>query len=253
MVVSGSGLTTDLLPPIGATSPWSEIIPFPIHGIVGHPLEIQLLDAGDDKVVLHSRGRLHAYQGFTPAQTCFTVRLAALLGARVLVLTNSAGGLHEHHRPGDLLVLQDQLNLSGLNPLYGEPPEAWGPRFPDMSAAFDPALRQQLLGYGEELEIPLKEGVYAGLLGPSYETPAEVRMLRQLGGDAVGMSTVLEVIAARHMGLRCAGISLITNPGAGVTDEILDHVDVLTKGREAASHLRQLLGRLLSDPKTYSA
>ncbi len=251
MVVSGSGLTTNLMPPLGESTPWAEVIPFPIHGIVGHPLEIQLLDGGEGRVVLHSRGRLHAYQGFTAAQTCFTVRLAALLGIEILVLTNSAGGLKKEHTPGSLVAIRDHLNLTGLNPLCGEPPEAWGPRFPDMTVAYDAELRTLLKAHGEELGIPLVEGIYAGLLGPSYETPAEVRMLAQLGGDAVGMSTVLEVIAARHMGVRVACVSLITNPGAGVSDEVLDHEDVLRHGREAADHLRQLLGRLLADPNAY--
>lgn len=248
MVVSGSGLTTDLGRSIAGPTPWAEVLPFRVWGIEGHPLDIELLEPSAGRVVLYSRGRLHAYQGYTPAQVVFTVRLAALLGAEMLVLTNSSGGLHPHHRSGDLVVIRDHLNLSGMNPLAGVFPAAWGPQFPDLATAYDPALRALILEIAEELGIAVSVGVYAGLAGPSYETPAEVEMLRTLGGDVVGMSTVLEVIAARHMGLRCACLSLISNPAAGVTDEILDHADVLARGREAAGKIARLLARLLAHP-----
>ncbi|MCP4655325.1 MAG: purine-nucleoside phosphorylase [bacterium] len=248
MVVSGSGLATDLGRRIAGPTPWAEVLPFRVWGIEGHPLEIELLEPSAGRVVLYSRGRLHAYQGYTPAQVVFTVRLAALLGAEILVLTNSSGGLHPHHRSGDLVVIRDHLNLSGMNPLAGVLPAAWGPQFPDLATAYDPALRALIPEIAEELGIAVSVGVYAGLAGPSYETPAEVGMLRSLGADVVGMSTVLEVIAARHMGLRCVCLSLISNPAAGVTDEILDHADVLARGREAAGKIARLLARLLAHP-----
>jgi len=167
--------------------------------------------------------------------------LAALLGAEVLIMTNAAGGLDPQCHPGQLTVVRDHINLSGRNPLRGEPPAGWGPRFPDMTNAYDPGLRGQLLD-----TIELGEGVYAGLAGPSYETPAEIRMLRTIGADLVGMSTVLEVIAARHMGMRCAVLSLITNLAAGVSDEPLDHEEVLEFGRAAANDVQRLLKRVLA-------
>lgn len=249
MVVSGSGLaTTELGQRLQGPLPWSELLPFPVRGIEGHPLEIELLEPLPDRVVLYSRGRLHAYQGYTPAQVVYSVRLAAQLGIGVLVLTNSSGGIQPGQNVGDLVLLRDHINLSGLNPLTGSFPSSWGPQFPDMLQAYDPALRRLLLELADELSIDLDEGVYCSVAGPSYETPAEVRMLRAVGGDLVGMSTVLEVIAARHMGVRCAAISLVSNPAAGVTDEVLDHADVLARGRQASGKIGNLLSGLLRHP-----
>lgn len=249
MVVSGSGLATELGRSIVESSPWSDLLPFEPWGIEGHPLEIDLIEPCDGRVVLYSRGRLHAYQGFTAAQTVFQVRLAALLGAGVVILTNSSGGLCEDHHPGDLVLIRDQLNLSGLNPLAGSFPNAWGPQFPDMAAAYEPALQELFRASARELGIELKEGVYAGMFGPSYETPAEVRMLRGMGVDLVGMSMVLEVVAGHHMGVRCAGLSVVSNPAAGIGgEEVLDHADVLVQGREAARHVARLLGHVLTHP-----
>ena len=253
MVVAGSGLSTQLGRSIVGPTSWADLLPFPVWGIVGHPLEIELLEPIEGRTILYSRGRLHAYQGYSAAQTVFTVRLARLLGAEILVLTNSSGGLQPHHRAGELLLIKDHLNMTGMNPLWGEFPKTpapggWGPQFPDMMNAYDPELRARLRAVAEELEIALPEGVYAGMAGPSYETPAEVRMLRTMGGDAVGMSTVLEIIAAHHMGMRCACISVISNPGAGVTDDILDHDDVLVQGKKAGKQVARILERFLTQP-----
>ncbi len=249
MVVSGSGLaTTELGQRLQGPLPWGELLPFTVRGIAGHPLEIELLEPLPGRVVLYSRGRLHAYQGYTPAQVVFSVRLAAQLGISVLVLTNSSGGLHPEQNTGDLVLLEDHINLSGLNPLTGSFPPSWGPQFPDMLQAYDPSLRRLLHELASEQSIPLNEGVYCSVAGPSYETPSEVRMLRAVGGDLVGMSTVLEVIAARHMGVRCAALSLISNPAAGVTDEVLDHADVLERGRQASGKFGSLLSGLLHHP-----
>lgn len=253
MVVSGSGLATSLGRRVAGPLPWTELLPFPASGIEGHALEVEVLETDAGRTILYSRGRLHAYQGFTAAQVVFTVRLAALLGVQVLVLTNSSGGLQPTQHPGDLVVIRDHINLSGLTPLLGPFPEAWGPQFPDMAAAYDPALRALLWAGGKALGIDLGEGVYVGLLGPTYETPAEVRMLRTLGGDMVGMSTVLETIAGHHMGMRCVGLSMISNPGAGITDEVLVHADVLERAKAAAGKIGSLLGWLVAHPDLMKA
>lgn len=248
MVVSGSGLAMDLGPSLVGRQSWASLLPFEIAAIEGHPLEIELVEPVPGRVVLSSRGRVHAYQGHSAAETVFTVRLAALLGTKLLLLTNSAGGLHPHHRPGDLVVLRDHLNLSGMNPLWGRFPKAWGPQFPDMLRAYDRNLRRLIGRCAAELGIEMQEGVYAGLPGPSYETPAEVQMLARLGADTVGMSTVLEVIAAHHMGVRCGCISVVANPAAGVTEETLDHADVLARGKDAAQRLGSLISAVLKHP-----
>ena len=247
-LVSGSGLATDLALPSAGRVPLQRFIPWPVHAVVGHPLEVELLLPPGAPPVAYFRGRLHSYQGYTAAQTVFPIRLAAVLGAKTLLLTNAAGGVAERLRPGQLALVTDQLNLTGLSPLTGRPPESWGPRFPDMIDAYDPRLRHLLAGHAAALGIELVEGVYGGLAGPAYETPAEVRMLRTLGADLVGMSTVLEVIAARHMGVRCACISLVANPGAGMVAETLDHEEVLAAGRADAERLRRLFERVLVDP-----
>ncbi|MEM9555810.1 MAG: purine-nucleoside phosphorylase [Acidobacteriota bacterium] len=246
LVVSGSGLATDLGTTLEGPVPWAEILPFPVVGIEGHPLTAELLEVAPGRVVLSSRGRLHAYQGYTLPQVVFTIRLVALLGSELLLMTNSAGGLHAHHRPGDLVLLRDHLNLTGLNPLWGRFPSAWGVQFPDMMRAYDPDLRTVVRACADELDLAIEDGVYAGVAGPSYETPAEVRMLRGLGGDVVGMSTVPEIIAGHHIGLRCGCVSVVANAAAGVTDEVLDHADVLARGRDAAVQVARLFQRVLA-------
>ena len=248
MVVSGSGLAADLGRRVEGPHFWADLLPFPVDGIEGHPLTVELLQPVPGRVVLSSRGRLHAYQGYTLPQVVFTIRLARLLGASVLVMTNSSGGLDPAMAPGDLVLLTDHLNLTGANVLHGAFPPAWGPQFPDMSAAYDPQLRRLIQDSAAEQQLEVREGVYAGVAGPSYETPAEIRMLRTLGADLVGMSTVQEVIAAHHMGMRCACVSAVSNPAAGVTDEVLDHGDVIQRGRAAGEKLARLLGQLLQHP-----
>lgn len=249
LVVSGSGLAVDLGAPAHGPVPLAEVAPFPIHAVVGHPLAAELLVPASGRPVLYCRGRVHSYQGYDPHQVVFWVRLARRLGAATLVQTNAAGGLNPDYRPGDLVLIRDHLNLTGLNPLRGELPADWGPRFPDMVDAYDPALRALAREHAAALGLALAEGVYAGLAGPSYETPAEVRMLRTLGADLGGMSTVLEVVAARHLGMRCLAMSLVTNLAAGVTGEPLDHEEVLAAGRAAAGEVARLLGALIADPR----
>jgi purine-nucleoside phosphorylase len=247
-VVSGSGLAVDLGERIHGPIALDYLLPFSCHAIQGHPLEADVLLPLAGRPVLYYRGRLHSYQGYSADETVFPIRLAVLLGVKVLILTNATGGLRPEQRPGDLMLIRDHINLMGLNPLRGQPPAEWGPRFPDMGAAYDPALRELTRGLAADLGIPLPEGVYAGLPGPSYETPAEVRMLQILGGDVAGMSTVLEVIAAHHMGVRCLGISMISNPAAGLSDAPVDHADVLAAGKTAAASVQKLLGALLTHP-----
>ncbi len=248
VLVSGSGLAVDFGEPAYGPIPLADLLPFPIHRIEGHPNTVEILAPLPDRPVLYYRGRCHSYQGYSAHQVVFPIRLARLLGARVLILTNATGGLDPARKPGDLVAISDQINLSGLNPLRGDLPAAWGLRFPDMTGAYDPALRARAQATGRSLGIEIGEGIYLGLSGPSYETPAEVRAYHQLGGDVVGMSTVLETIAARHMGLRCLGFSLVSNAGAGLTDGPLDHQEVLAAGQAAAAKLHLLLEALIEDP-----
>ncbi|MCB1007987.1 MAG: purine-nucleoside phosphorylase [Acidobacteria bacterium] len=251
-LVAGSGLAVDLGPPTAGPEPLADWLPFPVRAVPGHGHELELVEPAPGLGVLYFRGRVHAYQGYTAAEVVFPVRFAALLGVRTLVVTNASGGVRAEWPAGTLAAISDQINLTGLSPLVGEPPEAWGVRFPDMLGAYDPELRALALEHAERLGRPLAEGVYAGLLGPSYETAAEVRMLRAMGADMVGMSTVLEVIAARHLGVRCLGLSLVSNPGAGVTPTPLTHEEVLEAGRIAADRVRELLGALLADPRLHA-
>jgi purine-nucleoside phosphorylase len=247
-VVSGSGLAVDLGERIHGPVSLEYFLPFSCHAVEGHPHEVDVLLPRPDRPVLYYRGRLHSYQGYSGYETVFPVRLAILLGIKVLILTNATGGLRPEHRPGDLVLISDHLNLTGINPLRGQLPADWGPRFPDMTAAYDPALRGLAHRLADELGVPLSDGVYAGLAGPTYETPAEVRMLQTLGADVTGMSTVLEVIAARHMGVRCLGISMVSNPAAGMSDEPIVHDDVLAAGKRAAGNVQKLIGALLRHP-----
>lgn len=248
-LVSGSGLAVDLEERSHGPIQLEFLLPFATHSIVGHPHAVEMFHPRPDRPVLYFRGRLHTYQSYSAHDTVFPVRLAALLGAKVLVMTNASGGLQPHHRAGDLVLVRDHINLMGLNPLRGPLPPEWGPRFPDMTAAYDPALRALTLRIAGELGIPLTEGVYTGMTGPSYETPSEVRMLQLLGGDVTGMSTVPEVIAAHHMGMRCLCISVVSNPAAGLSDGPVLHEEVLAAGQAAAAKLRDLLGAVLRHPE----
>jgi purine-nucleoside phosphorylase len=249
MVVSGSGLAVDLGDPGDYRRPLGELLPFPARHVEGHPHSLELLAADSPSPILYQRGRLHSYQGYDGHETAFSVRLGALLGVRTLVLSNASGGLRPDGRPGQLYLVRDHINLMGLNPLRGELPEAWGPRFPDLTDAYDPELRRLARDVAGELGIELQEGVYAAVAGPSYETAAEVEMLARMGADLVGMSTVLEVIAARHMGVRCLAFSLVANLATGLAAEPLVHTEVLAAAEAAAETLRGILVRLLERPE----
>lgn len=178
------------------------------------------------KTVIALSGRIHAYEGHLMEEVVLPVRVMALLGIKTLIVTNASGGINPNFHPGDLVIIEDHINLSGRNPLVGPNLNQLGPRFPDMSDAYNKKLRELILSSGEKHGIKLKSGVYCWLLGPTYETPAEIRMLGKLGCDMVGMSTVPEVIAAHHLGVRVAGVSCITNYAAGIKSEKLNHEDV---------------------------
>jgi purine-nucleoside phosphorylase len=187
------------------------------------------------------QGRVHLYEGHPVDRVVQGVRTMARLGVRGVLLTNAAGGLDPSWSAGDLMAISDHVNLTGVSPLVGADDEALGPRFPDMTAAYDPALRASLHAAAADAGLTLREGVYAGLLGPQYETPAEVRMVRGFGAQAVGMSTVHEVIALRHMGVRVAALSCITNLAAGISPVPLDHADVQATARSRHADLVALL------------
>lgn len=247
LLVTGSGLNLDLGAPAAGPWPFDDLLPFDVEAIEGHAVTAEVVETPSGRFVLYCRGRLHAYQGYTPAQIVYLVRLAALLGAGSLVVTNAAGSLRPDLPPGSIAAISDHVNLTGLNPLRGRLPASWGPQFPDLASAYDPALRRRFAELGHDARIPVGEGVYLGLLGPSYETPAEIRAYQTLGVDLVGMSTVLEVIAACHMGLRVLGFSLVTNMGVGLEEGALDHEDVLRVGGNAAAGIARLTSDLISD------
>ena len=220
--------------------PFSEVPGFPTSAVAGHKGRIVVGKVGGVRTIV-LQGRVHAYEGWAPEDVVFGVRTLAMLGVKAIVLTNAAGGLNPAFAPGDLMLIRDHLNLAGWNPLTGPNDDRLGPRFPDMTDAYDPALTGALIAAGDRVGTALQRGVYAGLMGPSYETPAEIAMLRTLGADAVGMSTVPECIALRHMGVRVAGISCITNLAAGISEVPLSHDEVKDTGARVARQFVALL------------
>lgn len=221
--------------------PFADVPHWPVPRVEGHGAAVVVGTVGGTRVACLS-GRVHLYEGWSPAAVVRPVRTLRRLGVPAFLLTNAAGGIADHHVPGDLMLLRDHLNLTGSSPLLGPHEPELGPRFPDQSAVWDPALRALLRAQAQP-GVRLHEGVYAGLLGPSYETPAEVAMLRSLGADAVGMSTVHEAIALNAMGARLVGLSLISNLAAGIADTPLDHQEVMAAGRAAAATLTTLVTR----------
>ena len=231
-VVLGSGLSAFGNAVENATRiPYAEIPNFPRPTAEGHKGELVLGEVAGVPVAVMS-GRVHFYEGYSEHQVVYPVRVLGRLGVSTVILTNAAGAVNKKYRPGDFMALTDHLNLTGKNPLSGPNDPELGPRFPDMSQPYDHELRRLVVAGFRKVGATLHEGVYVGLLGPSYETPAEIAMFRMLGADAVGMSTVLETIAARHMGLKVIGISCITN-AASDHGETLSHESVLEEGRKA--------------------
>jgi purine-nucleoside phosphorylase len=226
--------------------PFADLPGWPAATAPGHVGRLVLGRLAGRAVVM-LQGRFHVYEGNDPGLVVQPILLFKRLGARVLVLTNAAGGVDPSFGPGTLMVIRDHLNLTGRTPLHGPNADEFGPRFQDLTDAWSPRLRDALHAAGRAEGVDLAEGVYAGLLGPQYETPSEVRMLRTLGTDAVGMSTVLECIAARWVGLEVCGVSLVTNAGAGYSGEPLTHEEVLAAGAEAGPRLAKVIRRFVRD------
>ncbi len=244
-VVLGSGLGAfaDRLEK-RAVVPYEEIPGFPISKVAGHAGRLvvgEVATPGGPVTVATMQGRVHAYEGWPASEVAFGARVLCALGVKALLVTNAAGGIDASYQAGDLVRLTDHLNLTGQNPLIGPNDDRLGPRFPDMSAPYDPRLGALLDEAAREAGVALRQGVYAGVLGPSYETPAEIRMLRTLGADLVGMSTVHEVIAARHQGVPVAGLSVVTNLASGLGAAQLTHEEV----QAVAGRVRQGLESLL--------
>lgn len=240
-IVLGSGLggLVDAMK-VEAAAPYGEIPGFAKSTVEGHDGRLVIGTLGDVPVAV-MQGRIHLYEGYPASQVVFPARVLVRLGADTLVVTNAAGSVNPEYSAKEIMLISDHLNMTGTNPLHGPNDLALGPRFPDMSDAYDLELRQHARETATDMGLTVREGVYAGLLGPSYETPAEVRMLGVLGADAVGMSTVLEVIAARHMGARVLGLSCISNQGAGLSKEPLSHDEVKEAGAAVASDMITLI------------
>ena len=226
--------------------PYGEIEHFPTSTAIGHKGEL-VVGLSQRVPVAVMAGRVHYYEGYRPEQVVFPVRVLARLGVKILILTNAAGGVNVNYKPGELMLLDDHINLMGMNPLIGPNDEQLGPRFFDMTEAYDPVLRQIAEKACWKAGVTVRHGVYVGVAGPSYETPAEIRAFRTLGADAVGMSTVPEVIAARHLGLRVLAISCITNHAAGVSRKKLDHLEVLDVGRKVQASLNDVLATIIGE------
>lgn len=243
MLGSGLGALTD-----GITDavriPFADVPAFPAATVQGHAGEL-VLGSLEKVPVLALAGRFHMYEGHPPQLAGFPVRVAHALGARTLVVSNAAGGINRTFAPGDLMIIEDHINLMFRSPLEGalQPGDV---RFPDMAEPYDAGLRERLRGVASTLGIEVREGVYAGLVGPAYETRAEVRMMERLGADAVGMSTVPEVIVARTLSMRVAGVTCITNMACGIAGAPLDHADVLAAGRGASARFQALVRGLVA-------
>ncbi|WP_027107512.1 purine-nucleoside phosphorylase [Lacticigenium naphthae] len=221
------------------TIPYKDIPGFPVSTVEGHAGQLVYGKLGD-QFVLAMQGRFHFYEGYDMKEVTFPVRVMKELGIDSLLVTNAAGGVNENFTPGDLMIITDHINFMGTNPLMGKNDKDMGPRFTDMSVAYDKEYRDIVKQTGKELNIDLKEGVYMGMTGPTYETPAEIRMARTVGADAIGMSTVPEVIVARHAGMRVVGISCITNLAAGMQAN-LNHEEVV----ETTTRVRETFKKLV--------
>jgi purine-nucleoside phosphorylase len=226
--------------------PYANIPFFPLSTAVGHAGQMVIGKVGAVAVAA-MQGRVHLYEGYSVKEVTFPIRAFGRMGIRALILTNAAGGINLEYKQGALVVISDHINLQGKNPLVGSNEDRLGPRFPDMTQAYWKPYREIALRAARRLGKTMHEGVYAGLLGPSYETPAEIRYLRTIGADLVGMSTIPEVIVARHMGLKVLAISCVTNMAAGISHEVLNHEDVLATGERVKGDFVALLRAVLPE------
>jgi purine-nucleoside phosphorylase len=245
-LVLGSGLggfADDFQEAVGI--PYEEIPGFVRSTAEGHAGRL-VIGKVDTVPVVAMQGRVHYYEGYSLEEVTFPVRTFKLLGIKTLVLTNASGGINVQLTQGALMVISDHVNLIGDNPLRGPNDERFGPRFPDMSAVYSPALQELVVEEAKSIGVEVRRGIYGALSGPSYETPAEIHLLRSLGADAVGMSTVPEAIVARHMDMDVLGISCITNMAAGISDEPIDHADVMATGDRVRGTFTELVRRVVS-------
>ncbi|KAA6454943.1 purine nucleoside phosphorylase I, inosine and guanosine-specific [Bacillus atrophaeus] len=244
---SGLGILADEIE--GAVKLKYEDIPdFPVSTVEGHAGQL-VFGTLEGVSVVAMQGRFHFYEGYSMDKVTFPVRVMKELGVEALIVTNAAGGINTAFRAGDLMIITDHINFMGTNPLIGPNEADFGVRFPDMSSAYDKDLSQLAEKVAQELQIPVQKGVYTAVTGPSYETPAEVRFLRTIGSDAVGMSTVPEVIVAKHAGLRVLGISCISNAAAGILDQPLSHDEVMEVTEKVKSGFLQLVKAVIAKYK----
>ena len=245
-IVLGSGLGAFADELTDSTSlAYKEIAGFAQATVEGHAGRLVIGRAGE-VLIAAMQGRFHFYEGYSLEDVTFPIRVLKLLGVRTLILTNAAGSLNTEFTPGSLMVISDHINLMGVNPLIGRNDERFGPRFPDLTSTYDPDLQSMVIEEATAMNIDMRRGVYAALTGPSYETPAEIHMVRTLGADAVGMSTVPEAIVARHMDMQVIGISCITNLAAGVSDRPVDHSQVIATGERVREQFTELLRRVIA-------
>jgi purine-nucleoside phosphorylase len=248
-LVLGSGLGAFADSLTDATRvPYAEIPAFPQSTAIGHAGRLvvgNVIGKAGNVPVAAMQGRVHLYEGYSAQEVTFPIRVFARMGIRAVILTNAAGGINLGYSQGALVLISDHINLQGANPLVGPNDDRFGVRFPDMSQAYSRAYRELAREEAEKLSLILHEGVYAALLGPSYETPAEIEYLRRIGADLVGMSTVAEVIAARHMGMNVLAISCVTNMAAGILDQPLSHAEVMETGERVKTIFESLLRAVL--------
>ena len=245
-IVLGSGLGAFADALTDATAiPYGEIPGFARSTVEGHAGRLVIGKAGDTTLAA-MQGRFHFYEGYSLEDVTFPIRVLKMLGVRTLVLTNAAGALNTEFAPGSLMVISDHINLLGANPLTGRNDSRFGPRFPDLTSVYAPELQNMVIEEARAMGMELRRGIYAALTGPSYETPAEIHMVRTLGADAVGMSTVPEAIVARHMDMQVIGISCITNLAAGVSNRPIDHSQVMAIGESVRGQFTELLRRVVA-------
>lgn len=243
-LILGSGLGEIADEIKGISIPYSEIPGFKSSSVHGHEGKLVIGKLGSKQVVA-MQGRLHYYEGNTIEEVVYPVKVMKLLGIEKLIITNAAGAVNKNFKPGNLMIIEDHLNLLGNNPLIGKNNDELGPRFLDMSYAYDKSFINLTEKIASELNIKIQKGVYAAMTGPTYETPAEIRMLRILGADAVGMSTVPEVISANHMGVKILGISCITNMAAGILDRPLNHQEVIETANKVKTDFKSLVKAII--------